>query len=399
LTATSAIIPASGLGKRLSSRSDKAFVPIAGKPLLAHTLSAFQDSPEIDEIVLVVRRAHVAAARSLVQEYGFPKVSAIVPGGAERQDSVRNGLAALSRSCEIVAIHDAARPLVTREIIAATIEAAAADGAAIAAVPVIDTIKTSQGGRFVDSTPDRRQLYAVQTPQTFQRKIIECAFERAHADNYVGTDDASLVERLGIPVRIVMGSYQNLKVTTPADIAILEALMEKPKPKSALPRVGHGYDIHRFAPGRKLFLGGVEFPGEQGLLGHSDADVLLHAVADAVLGAAGAGDIGRLFPDTDPAYKDARSTVLLARAAEVVAELGWQVGNVDVTLIAERPRIARHVPRMQEIIAEALGIGAEQVSVKATTAEQLGAIGEGHGIECHAVAMIYPANADAGSCL
>jgi len=414
LAATSAVIPASGLGRRLDSDTDKMFAPLAGQPLIAHTLAVFQNCPEIGEIVLVVREEQIGRAQDLVRERSLTKVNAVVAGGEVRQDSVRSGLAGVSPGCDIVAIHDGARPLVTREIVASSIDAARADGAAIAAVPVIDTIKSSLDGRFVSSTLDRERLYAIQTPQTFAREVIQSAYERAYADRYFGTDDAALVERLGLPVRIVQGSYENVKVTTPTDIATAEAIMRAraegsrgsaehagsmfdvpthspilPFPHSpALPRIGHGYDVHRFGAGRKLFLGGVEFPGEEGLLGHSDADVMLHAVADAVLGAAGAGDIGRLFPDTDPAYKGMRSTVLLARVSEVVAELGWRVGNVDVTLIAQHPRIAEHAPAMRVNIAQALGIGAEQVSVKASTAEGLGPIGEGLGIECHAIALL-----------
>lgn len=394
MTGTSAIIPASGLGKRLGSDFDKAFVAVAGQPLIAHTLALFQDCPEVDEIILVIRTAQIVRAQELVRERGFTKVKAVTAGGEVRQDSVRNGLAKLSPGCEIVVIHDGARPLVTQEIIASSIKAALKDGAAIAAVPVIDTIKSSPDGQFVSSTLERKQLYAIQTPQTFARNVIESAYERAYADHYFGTDDASLVERLGMPVRIISGSYENVKITTPTDIIIAEAIMERSqksgvRSRKSEARVGHGYDVHRFAPGRKLFLGGIEFPGEEGLLGHSDADVMLHAVADAVLGAAGAGDIGRLFPDTDPAYKDARSAILLAKVAEVVAKLGWRVGNIDVTLIAEKPRIAKHAPTMQENIAAALGISPEQVSVKASTAEGMGPIGEGIGIECHAVALLH----------
>ena len=393
MAATCAVIPASGLGRRLNSQAGKAFAAIAGQPLIAYTVRVFQECPEVDEIVLVVREDQMAAAELLVEEREFSKVNAVIAGGKVRQDSVRNGLAKVSADSDIVAIHDGARPLVTREIIVSSIEAAREDGAAIAAVPVTDTIKSSLDGRFVASTLEREKLYAVQTPQTFALALIESAYERAYADGYFGTDDASLVERLGMPVRIVEGSYENIKVTTATDVAITEAIMREREGQGEAnlgPRIGHGYDIHRFGLGRKLFLGGVEFPGEEGLLGHSDADVMLHAVADAVLGATGAGDIGRLFPDTDPAYKDIRSTVLLAKVAETVTQLGWHVGNVDVTLIAERPRIAKNVSDMQANIAKALGISPKQVSVKASSAEGLGPTGEGLSIECHAVALLYP---------
>ena len=413
MAGTSAIIPASGLGKRLGSGVDKAFAHLAGRPLVAHTLSVFQDSPDIDEIVLVARAEYLEQAHALIGDYGFTKVNAVVEGGkSTRQESVYNGLSNVSPNCNIVVIHDGARPFVTEEIIAASIQAAREDGAAIAAVPVVDTIKLSEDGRFVSSTPDRKQLYAVQTPQTFTRDLIESAYKQALEDSFVGTDDASLVEHLGRPVRIVAGSYENIKITNPVDIATGNAILmgregewgkgsmgvwecesvypQHPTPNTQHPiRVGHGYDIHRFAPGRRLVLGGVEFPGEEGLLGHSDADVLLHAVSDAILGAAAAGDIGRHFPDTDPTFKDASSMELLKRVGEVVNRMGWRVGNIDVSLIAQRPRIAKHVPDMQANIARMLGIDPSQVSVKGRTAEGLGPIGEGLGIECHAVVLLH----------
>ncbi len=390
MTATSAIIPASGRGRRLDRPYNKAFLPLAGKPMVVRTLNVFQNCAAIDEIILVVSRDEVDQASQLVREHGISKVAAVTPGGEVRQDSVRNGLSQVSPDSEIVAIHDAARPLVTEEIIVASIEAARAHGAAIAAVPVVDTIKTSLDGRYVSGTLDRSSLYAVQTPQTFERGLIEAAYERAAADRFVGTDDASLVERLGKPVAIVEGSYENIKVTTPPDVGTAEAVLAaRGESREPATRIGHGYDVHRFAPGRRLFLGGIEFPGEEGLLGHSDADVLIHAVMDALLGASGAPDIGRLFPDTDPSYKDIRSTELLARTAGRIAELGWRIVNVDVTLIAERPRIAKRVPEMQAVIAESLRISPAQVGIKASTAEGLGFVGEGLGIECHAVALLH----------
>jgi len=301
-------------------------------------------------------------------------------------------LAAISPQCNIVAIHDGARPLVTHDIIRASIASARENGAAIAAVPVIDTIKASTDG-FVGTTIDRSELYAVQTPQTFRVSTIKSAYEQAYEDGFLGTDDAFLVERLGLPVAVVAGSYENLKITTPPDIILAEAIMrhrhESQNGPTAMPRIGHGYDIHQFAPGRRLYLGGIEFPGEEGLLGHSDADVMLHAIADAILGAAALDDIGHLFPNTDPAYKDASSLILLAKVGEVVRERGWRIGNIDVTLIGERPRIAGHTSAMKEKIATALSISPDQLSIKATTAEGLGAIGQGLGIECHAVALLY----------
>lgn len=393
MTVTSAIIPASGLGKRLSDKlSGKAFLSLAGRPLISYTLSAFQNHPDIYDIVVVARQCDVQSFEVLVSSEGFSKVRAVVTGGDERQDSVRNGLDALDSRSEVVAIHDGARPLVDSGVISRCIEGARHTGAVIAAVPVIDTIKCSDDGLVVQDTPDRRKLYAVQTPQAFRTPLIKEAHSLALAEGVVGTDDASLVERLGIPVHLVMGSYGNVKVTTPSDIKFVEAMIMQERAAehgmTQSVRVGHGYDIHRFAPGRELYLGGVHFEGEEGLLGHSDADVLLHAVSDALLGAAAQGDIGKHFPDTDQAYKGAKSTELLSHVGKILGELGWRIGNIDVTLIAQRPKISKRVPEMCENIAQCLGVSALQVSVKATTAEGLGAIGEGLGIECHAVALI-----------
>ncbi len=390
MPATYAIIPASGRGRRVGNGYNKAFLPVAGKPLVVHTLGVFQDCEAISEIVLVVNEDKLEQAADTVREYQLSKVSAIVAGGEVRQDSVRNGLRKVSSEADVVAVHDGARPLVTEETISACVEAARESGAAIAAVPVIDTIKSSPDGQFVAATLERERLYAVQTPQAFSRRLIEIAYDRAYADGYFGTDDASLVERLCEPVAIVRGSYENIKVTTPPDVVTVEAIIAaRSGVRGPTMRVGHGYDVHRFAEGRKLFLGGVKFPGNEGLAGHSDADVLLHAVMDAILGAAGAGDIGGLFPDTDPSYKDVRSTVLLRKVAELTTELGWRVRNVDVTLVADRPRIASHAGRMREIIAQALNIDPTQVNLKASTSEGLGFVGEGLGIECHAVALLH----------
>lgn len=388
MSATSAIIPASGLGRRLSRGTGKAFVPLLGKPLIVFTLYPFELSDSIDEIVLVVGKEDIPRAEQIIKDYEIKKVNRIVAGGKERQDSVWNGLRAISPDTELVVIHDGARPLVSAKIIEDSIKTAREYGAAIAAIPVTDTIKTSSDGRMVESTLDRSKLYAIQTPQTFKREIIIAAYEHAYAEGFYGTDDASLVERMGFPVALVAGSHENIKITTPTDIQIAEAIMSKKIPLHHV-KVGYGYDVHQFKAGRKLFLGGVEFESEEGLLGHSDADVVLHAVMDAVLGAAGLGDIGKLFPDTDPKYKDIRSTKLLAEVMKITSEKGWIVGNIDVMLLAERPRISPRVAEMRSQIADGLGISPDQVNIKASTSEGLGFVGRGEGIACHAVATVY----------
>jgi len=369
-------------------------VPLLGKPLIAHTLREFEECPAISEIVLVVDKQDVSRARRLIRDFRFCKVRTITAGGPHRQDSVRNGLQSVAQEAEIIVIHDGARPLVGRRLIEASIKTANEAGAAIAAVRVIDTIKTSHDGRFVESTPDRDSLWSVQTPQTFKREVIETAYERAYADGFYGTDDASLVERIGLPVALIEGSYENIKVTTPTDMIVAETLLSRRLQDSnacssgSMVKVGYGYDVHGFAPERRLFLGGVEFAGEQGLKGHSDADVVLHAAMDALLGATGLGDIGRLFPNTDPAYKDIRSTELLKKVGRLLIEKGWKVGNLDIMVLAERPQIAPRAPEMCAVIADCLGASTEQISIKASTSEGLGFIGRGEGIACHAVALV-----------
>ncbi|MCL5104755.1 MAG: 2-C-methyl-D-erythritol 2,4-cyclodiphosphate synthase [Armatimonadetes bacterium] len=402
----SALIPAAGRGERFSREGNKVFAELAGKPILAHTLSVFESSRAVGEIILVVGEHELEAAGDLVGRFGFAKVRAIVPGGAHRQDSVYNGLRKVTH--DIVAIHDAARPMVTREIIERSIEEADRIGACIAAVPVIDTIKQGTGNRPFDRTQDREQgtgnrregeapaepvivtgtidrwnLYSVQTPQTFRTELIRSAFERALAEGFYATDDAALVEHNGGKVTIVPGSYDNIKITTPSD-----AEFASRKLGGGETRTGMGFDVHRLVEGRKLILGGVEIPHEKGLLGHSDADVILHAIADACLGAVAMGDIGRHFPDTDPQYKGISSVKLLKHVGDMLASEGRRVINVDATVVCERPKIAPYVFQMTSNIAGALNIEPTRISVKATTTEGLGCTGRGEGIACYAVANV-----------
>ena len=236
---------------------------------------------------------------------------------------------------------------------------------------------------MVAETPDRSTLYAVQTPQCFDRAAYLAALEELDAEKArLVTDDCSLFELTGRPVQLTQGDYANLKITTREDLP-------RPQQKEGEPmRIGHGYDVHRLVEGRKLILGGVEIPYEKGLLGHSDADVLLHAVMDAVLGAAALGDIGQHFPDTDPAYKGADSLALTREVARIIAEHGYKVGNIDATILCQRPKLAPHIPAMRRNIADAFGLPVDAVSVKATTEEHLGFTGEGLGIAAHAVALI-----------
>ena len=263
-------------------------------------------------------------------------------------------------------------------------------GAAAPAVPVKDTIKQAKGGSgktvpagcMVEDTPDRSTLYAVQTPQCFDRAAYLAALDELdEASARLVTDDCSLFELTGRPVELVQGDYANIKITTREDLPRTENGGKKM-------RIGHGYDVHRLVEGRKLILGGVEVPYEKGLLGHSDADVLAHAVMDAVLGAAALGDIGQHFPDTAEEYAGADSLMLARRVAEIMTEHGWRIENIDATILCQRPKLAPHIPAMRAKLAEAFGMPVDAVSVKATTEEHLGFTGEGLGIAAHAVALI-----------
>lgn len=369
---TTAILVAAGASRRMGF--DKlSFVLPDGRTVLQASADALTAHPAITRLVLVAG-ANRPACEAIAAACAKP--CAVVQGGATRADSVRAGLAAAEG--ELVAIHDAARPFVSQAVITAALEAAARMGAAAPAVPVKDTIKVTRPDGTVQSTPDRASLFAVQTPQCFRRSLYEQALgtvtgEQAH----LVTDDCSLFELAGLPVQLTGGDYANYKITTKEDL----------KGEASM-RIGHGYDVHRLVEGRKLILGGVDIPYEKGLLGHSDADVLLHAVSDALLGAAALGDIGQHFPDTDPAYKGADSLVLLRAVADLLRQHGFTVGNVDATILCQRPKLAPHIPVMRQNIAAALGIQVENVSVKATTEEKLGFTGEGLGIAAHAVALL-----------
>lgn len=388
MNGTCAVIAAAGRGERFASGENKVFATAGGKPLLAHAVLAFERCPLITDIVVVVGGHEISRACDILGRYGVSKLVDVVAGGAERQDSVARGLGLVPERCDLTAVHDGARPLVSQEVIESAIIAANNYGASVAAVPVIDTIKSAGEADFVEATLDRSRLWSIQTPQVFKTDLIRRAYAEAEKAGFYATDDAALVERLGLSVKLVYGSYDNIKVTTPLDLAFVESRLGAAKDGYGMWRVGFGYDIHRFAPGRRLVLGGVEFPGEDGLEGHSDADVILHAVADAMLGAAALGDIGKHFPNTDPKYSGASSLDLLAEVSRIVGEAGWSVANLDVTFVAEKPKIAAFVGEMQAKIAEILGVDTAVIGIKATTAERLGAIGSGEGAECFAVVTL-----------
>lgn len=421
-----AVIVAAGSARRMGG-INKQYAELAGMPVLARSVAAFDNDPFVDEIVIVARSGEEdRCRRDIVEKYGFRRVSAVVPGGAERQDSVRAALGVVfgraagreagscgsevsdggggrddGRDVGLVLVHDGARPLVPRTVIDAVIDGCAARGAAIPAVSVKDTIKQihlSDSRAVVSFTPERSLLRAVQTPQGFDAALLMRAYDACAPDTAV-TDDASLVEALGAPVYIVDGDEMNIKITTPSDLGRAEQLLNgssaddpginDPVAAAArVPRTGMGYDVHAFAENRKLILGGVNIPHDRGLLGHSDADVLIHAVMDALLGAAALGDIGKHFPDTDLRYKGISSLLLLGHVSELLSSHGWTIVNIDVTVIAQRPKIAPYIPQMKKIMAEVLKISESQINIKGTTTERLGFTGREEGIASQAVASI-----------
>jgi 2-C-methyl-D-erythritol 4-phosphate cytidylyltransferase/2-C-methyl-D-erythritol 2,4-cyclodiphosphate synthase len=390
-----AIIAAGGEGRRIGGPVPKQLLEIGGRSILERSVAAFVSHERVDAVVLALPRAVIAAPPPWLAPLA-PRVR-VVEGGDRRQDSVANAFDAIASGADIVLVHDAARPFVSAALISRSIDAAAEHGAAIAALPASDTVKRVAGG-VIRATVPRESIFLAQTPQAFRREVLRDAVALGRSGVHA-TDEAALAEQAGHPVHIVAGDAANVKITTPADLDAARRQLELPDPRTPdlpdsrspelpTPRVGVGYDLHRLVEGRPLVLGGVTVPSERGALGHSDADVVCHAVTDAVLGAARAGDIGRMFPDTDPQWKDASSVALLADAVALVRERGFTVANVDVVVILERPKLAPHREAIERRLAEALGIEPGQVSVKAKTNEGMDAIGRGEAIAAQAIALL-----------
>lgn len=383
-----AIILAGGSGQRMGIKDNKVYLPLHGVPALIRCIKPFQ--AEGLGIVLVIRPEDEGLCHALLSQYGLLKaLSAIVFGGATRQASVYNGLTALPDTAHTVLVHDGARALVTGEIIRRVLHSTKTHGTGIAAVPLKDTIKEVNPRMEVTSTPDRARYMAVQTPQGFTRDLLTRAHLHAQQADLTCTDDAALVEAMGHTVHLVQGSYTNLKLTTAEDVITMEGLLAKQE-DTLLPslRIGQGYDVHKLAPDRKLILCGITVPHETGLLGYSDADVALHALMDALLGAAALGDIGRHFPDNDPAYKGISSMTLLSQVMQTLASHHLAPGNVDITIVAQRPKLSPFIPQMQQNVAQALALPLTRVNVKATTTERLGFEGQELGISAHAVCLL-----------
>ncbi len=380
-----AIIPAAGSGTRMQLDHPKQYHHIAGAPILVHTVRAFFNHPAIGRTIVVVPADWLAKTKTLLAEHGLTGESlTVTAGGRRRQDSVMAGLQLLAPDTDIVLVHDGARPLISAELIERCCRAAWQDGAAIAAVQVKDTLKKKGCDDRVAATVDRRGLWHAQTPQAARLHLLQQAFAAA-GDRQV-TDESMLLEIAGIPVTLVEGEATNIKITRPEDLILAEKIMQP----SSLPqlRIGHGFDAHRLVEGRKLVLGGVTVPFHLGLAGHSDADVLTHALCDALLGAIGEGDIGSHFPDSDATYAGISSITLLEKVMRLVVGHGYRIANVDITVICQAPKLAPHLPAMRTVLARACDIAPEAVGLKATTTEKMGFTGRGEGIGCHAVALL-----------
>ena len=372
-----AIIAAGGKGTRMGSDLPKQYMKIGGQPVLIKAMKTFENMEAIDHIFVVAGEDYVQLCEDLIGAYGLDKVESVVAGGEERQDSVYNALQEMNRrkpGVEYVLIHDAARPFVSEEVVESVLRETARKGAAVACVAMKNSVRKL--GEESSESVDRRDYVSVQTPQGFRKSLLIEAYEKAYDDSFYGTDDAAIVEHAGGKIAIVDGEYQNIKITTREDLP-----MEN--------RIGTGFDVHRLVEGRKLILGGVEIPWEKGLDGHSDADVLVHALMDALLGAAGMGDGGLHFPDTDPAYEGISSMLLLKEVHQKLEDAFYRIGNVDVTVIAQRPKLRPYIEEMRDMVAECLDIDRSRVSIKATTTESLGFTGREEGIACQAAASIY----------
>lgn len=354
----------------------KQMLPLAGKPALAHTVAAFQKCACVGQIIVVTppeNRAELVKWTGPVQ-FADP--------GATRLLSVKSGFACVDPAWQVVAVHDGARPLVAPADITQALQMAQEKGASVLAVPVKDTIK-EVSGTAVEKTLDRAKLWAAQTPQCYRYQVLENALVQfGHEEN--ATDESQLVEKTGVRVQVVPSHYQNLKITTPEDLQIAETFMTD----SFFYRTGFGFDLHRLEAGRKLFIGGAEIPHTKGFLGHSDGDLVLHALCDAVLGALCAGEIGILFPPTDPSIKGIDSKQIVKKVLEIVRAHRAEIVHLDATIITQEPKIKPHYDTVRRSLAAVFEMPLENISFKSKSHEHVGEIGRGEAAMCHAVATL-----------
>ena len=370
-----AIIVAAGRGTRAGGTMPKQWQHIAGRSIAARAMQPFADHASVDHLILVLHPDDIAT-----QVWQDTPKAIVVPGGATRRESVLAGLAAADGLAAQVLIHDAARPLVTSTIIDSVIDALKTHAGAAPAVAVTDTLWHGEQ-HLVTGVQDRAGLYRAQTPQGFHL-IPLLAAHRAHPGD--ATDDVAVARAAGLDVAIVAGDERNIKITTPSDFALAEQLMRRTMDV----RCGNGYDVHRFGPGDHVWLCGVKVPFARSLQGHSDADVGMHAVTDAIYGALGMGDIGQHFPPSDPQWKGAESHIFLSHAVALAHDQGYEISNVDCTLVCEFPKIGPHQPAMKSAMARIMGLAPDRISVKATTSERLGFTGRGEGIAAIATATL-----------
>lgn len=379
---TIAVLVAGGAGRRMGGALPKQFLPLAGRPILDRSLDALLASPRVDGVVLVVPPDAPDALRSGCRRRD--RVIAVVDGGDERQDSVGLGIEAVPPDAEIILVHDAVRPFVPRELLDRCVEGAAAHGAVVPVVPVAETVKAWDPERGTLTTGDRSALFRAQTPQAFRASVLREAYRRAATEGRRGTDDASLVEAIGHPVVAVPGDEENIKITVPAELRMAAGLVgEAPDI-----RIGLGGDAHRLVPGRALWLGGVRVEHHLGLLGHSDGDVLLHAVADAIYGALGDRDIGCHFPPGREETRGIASREIVSHARARMIERGYGLAGLDSVIVCEEPKIAPVADAIRESIAGMLEVPADRVGVKGKTTEGMGFEGRREGISAWAVAML-----------
>ncbi|RNE64050.1 2-C-methyl-D-erythritol 4-phosphate cytidylyltransferase [Cryobacterium tepidiphilum] len=386
------IVVAAGSGTRLGSPTPKAFVPLAGRPLLEHALTAVFRMRQPAQVVVVAPKAHADEAQAIARRVAGPLAGlvSVVPGGATRQESVVGGLAALADGIRTVLVHDAARALTPPALLDAVAAAVTESGNGIVpGLTVVDTIKRVTGDGAVLGTVDRSELSAVQTPQGFPREVLDAA-NRAYSGPGDTTDDAAIVAAAGHPVSVIAGDPLAFKITTPWDLRRAELLLgDTASAAPSAPRVGTGLDVHAFADDdAPLWLAGLHWPGERGLAGHSDGDVAAHAICDALLSAAGLGDVGVIFGTDDPRLHGAHGDVFLSETARRVHEAGFRIGNVTVLIAGNRPKLAPRRAEAEQLLGAVLGA---PVSVAATTTDALGFTGRGEGLAAIATALLMPA--------
>ena len=377
-----ALIVAAGSGTRM--KCDKMLLSICKKSVIARTVEIFAQCGFFDEIIIAAAKNNIQPFYEELRKYSLDKNVTIVEGGSTRGESVKNALMCVKS--EFVLVHDGARALVTEDIIENTAAECIKYGAAAAAVAPKDTIKQICENGDIKSTVPRKESVLVQTPQGFKTAQLLKGYSLFGTQE---TDDCAVMEKMGVKIRITEGSYENIKLTTQEDLITARGVLQKRgEGGNDAMRIGTGFDTHKMVEGRSLIIGGTHIPYEKGLLGHSDADVLIHAVIDALFGAGALGDIGTHFPDTDEKYRGISSMLLLEKAAEKIRSAGFEIGNVDTTIIAQSPKMSPYIDKMRENLASAMKINVSQVSVKAKSNEHMGFTGRGEGIEARAVALL-----------